>query len=80
MYILVELQTTNDTTASIVTAYTDRAAAESPYHTILAAAVMSSVHYHAVVMLDERGNTIKREFYRHTPEPEPEAEGTQAGE
>lgn len=80
MYILIELQTTNDQTGSIVTAYTDRAAAESAYHTTLASAVISPVHYHTVVMMDERGTTLKREYYRHTPEPEPETEGTQAEE
>ena len=78
MYILIELQTTDNQTGSIVTAYTDRAAAESAYHMTLASAVVSSVHYHTVVMMDERGNTLKREFYRHTPEPEPE--GTQPAE
>lgn len=76
MYILIEMQTTDNQTGSIVTAYTDRAAAEAAYHTILAAAVMSSVHYHTVVMLDERGTPLKREFYRHIPEPEPEGEET----
>ena len=74
MYILVELQTTDNQTGSIVTAYTDRAAAEAAYHTTLAAAVASPVHYHTVIMMDERGNTLKKEFYRHI-EPEPEAEG-----
>lgn len=75
MYILVELQTTDNQTGSIVTAYTDRSAAEAAYHTTLAAAVISPAHYHTVVMMDERGNTIKREFYRHVePEPEPEGE------
>lgn len=75
MYILIELQTTDNQTASIVTAYTDRAAAEEAYHTTLAAAVISPVHYHTVVMMDERGNTLKREYYRHVePEPEPEEE------
>ena len=72
MYILVELQTTDNQTGSIVTAYTDRAAAESAYHMTLASAVISPVHYHTVVMMDERGQTIKREFYRHIPEPETE--------
>lgn len=74
MYILIEMQTTDNQTGSIVTAYTDRAAAEAAYHTILAAAVVSPVHYHTVMMVDERGNTIKKEFYRHIPEPEPEGE------
>lgn len=77
MYILIELQTTDSQTASIVTAYTDRAAAEAAYHTTLAAAVASPVHYHTVMMVDERGNTLKREYYRHV---EPEPEGTQPAE
>ena len=77
MFILVELQTTDNQTASIVTAYTDRAAAESAYHTTLAAAVASPVHYHTVMMVDERGNTLKREYSRHV---EPEPEGTQPAE
>ena len=73
MYILIELQTTDNQTASIVTAYTDRAAAEAAYHTTLASAVSSPVHYHTVMMVDERGNTLKREYYRHVePEQEPE--------
>lgn len=70
MYILLEMQTSDDQTASIVTAYTDRAAAESAYHTTLAAAVSSPVHYHTVVMMDERGNTLKQEYYRHAAAPE----------
>jgi len=79
MYILIEMQTTDNQTGSIVTAYTDRAAAEAAYHTTLAAAVASPVHYHTVVMMDERGDLLKREYYRHAapkPDPEPEAEGT----
>ena len=71
MYILIELQTTDNQTASIVTAYTDRAAAEGAYHTTLAAAVASPVHYHTVMMADERGNLLKKEYYRHV---EPESE------
>lgn len=70
MYILVEMQTNDNQTASIITAYTDRSAAEAAYHTTLASAVVSSVRVHTVVMLDERGSTIKREFYLHKINPE----------
>lgn len=65
MYILIELQTTNGTTANLVTAYEDKLQAESAYHSVLASAATSQVGIHAAVLLDERGNVLKREFYRH---------------
>ena len=66
MFIVIELQTNeNDQTANIVTAYADRAPAESKFHAILSAAATSQVPIHAAVMLDERGNLEKNEFYRH---------------
>ena len=66
MFIVIELQTNeNNKTANIVTAYTDRAEAESKFHTILSAAATSQVPTHAAVMLDERGNLEKSEYYRH---------------
>lgn len=72
MYILVELQTTNGTTANIVTAFEDKLAAESAFHSVLASAAVSQVEIHAASLLDERGNLLKREFYRHRAEPDPE--------
>ena len=65
MYILIELQTTNGQTANIVTPHEDKLQAESAYHSVLAAAATSQVGIHAAVLLDERGNLLKREFYRH---------------
>lgn len=70
MYILIELQTTNGTTANLVTAFEDKLQAESAYHSVLASAATSQVGIHAAVLLDERGNLLKREFYRHHAEPE----------
>lgn len=70
MYILIELQTTNGQTANIVTAFEDKLQAESAYHSVLASAATSSVDTHAAALLDERGNLLKREFYRHHAEPE----------
>lgn len=67
MYIVVELQT-NDTTANIVNAYTDRNVAEQRYHDILSAAAVSGVHKHAAVMLTEEGYYIKSEHYTHEVE------------
>ena len=65
MYILVELQTNGGQTANIVTSFEDRLEAFSAYHSVLASAAVSSVETHAAVLLDERGNLIQREFYRH---------------
>ena len=70
MYILIELQTTNGQTANIVTAYEDKLQAESAYHSVLASAAVSQVETHAASLLDERGNLLMREFYRHHEEPE----------
>ena len=68
MYILLETQTNE--TMSIVppVAYEDRNQAESAFHSALSAAAVSSVRVHAVTLLDEHGNTIKREFYEHGQE------------
>lgn len=66
MFIVIELQTINDSkVANIVNAYTDQKVAEQKYHTILAAAAVSSLPCHAAVMLDEKGRMIKSEFYTH---------------
>ena len=66
MYIVIELQTINDSqVANVVTAYTEQKVAEQKYHTILAAAAVSSLPCHAAVMLDEKGRMIKSEYYTH---------------
>ena len=66
MYILHEMQTTGANTALVpATTFTDKNAAESAYHTALAAAAISNVNVHAVVLMDEHGNVIRREFYEH---------------
>lgn len=72
MYIIVELQTNNGTTANIVTAFEDKLAAESAYHTVLAAAAISQVEIHAAVMMDEYGNQLNRAIYLHQNEQETE--------
>ena len=66
MYIVIELQTINDSqVANIVNAYTEQAVAEQKYHSILAAAAVSALPCHAAVMLDEKGRMIKSEYYTH---------------
>ena len=66
MFIVIELQTINESqVANIVNAYTEQKVAEQKYHTILAAAAVSSLPCHSAVMLDEKGRMIKSEFYTH---------------
>lgn len=70
MYILVELQTNGGTTENIVTTFEDKLQAESAYHSVLASAAVSQVEVHAATLLDERGNLLSKEFYRHKSDPE----------
>lgn len=66
MFIVIELQTNDDgQVANIVTSYESRNEAESKYHSILAAAAQSDVRTHSAVVLDERGNLEKSEYYLH---------------
>lgn len=66
MYIIHEMQTTGNQTALVpALTYTDRNQADSAYHTALAAAAISSVPIHTVLMVDEHGNTIKCDYYEH---------------
>ena len=66
MFIVIELQTINDSqVANIVNAYPEKAVAEQKYHTILAAAAVSALPCHSAVMLDEKGRMIKSEYYTH---------------
>ena len=69
MYILQEIQTTNNNTALVpAQTFADKHQAEQAYHTALAAAAVSNVTVHAVVLLDENGNVVRREFYEHLNE------------
>ena len=65
MFIVIELQTTEGVTSNIVTSFQTIAEAENKYHSILAYAAISDVQVHAAVMLDERGNLEKTEYYMH---------------
>lgn len=65
MYIVLEIQKTGEQIALLSWTFTDVQQANAQYHTVLAAAAMSSVPLHAASMLDERGNTIKSENYVH---------------
>ena len=61
VYIIIEIQKSNEGTVAIVppASYTDKDVAEQAYHTALAAAAVSSVNVHSVVMLDDTGARLK---------------------
>lgn len=66
MYIVMEIQKQNEEQVStIVNSFTDLNAAENKYHTILAAAAVSTVPLHSSVMFLEDGTEIKHETYQH---------------
>lgn len=79
MIIIQEIQT-NGTQTALTPAITktDRNEAESRFHSILAAAAISKVEVHTVIMYDEHGNLIDRKYYEHLPEPEEEPEAEPA--
>lgn len=65
-YVVIELQTNGDgSVANITTAYDTRNAAESAYHTILAAAAISALPMHAAALLSSDGTLIDSYCYEH---------------
>lgn len=69
MFIIQEIQTTGGQTALVPAAtYTDRNEAESAFHMKLGSAAISSVGVHTVIMYDEHGNVLRREYYEHVSE------------
>ena len=63
-YIVLEIQTNaNGTVGNLVTAYDDRNAAESAYHSVLAAAALSDLPVHACVLMTNSGYIINAERY-----------------
>lgn len=71
-YFVEEIQTfTNGTVAHLPPfGPYNEPEAEQKYHTCLAAAAVSGLPCHAVVMLDAEGRLIKREKYSHKEDEE----------
>ena len=66
MYIVIEIQTNADgLVGTIVTQHESWQAAEAKYHTVLAAAAVSSLPVHAAVILTGDGNVVRGEHYTH---------------
>lgn len=66
MYIVTEIQTAADGTVAILTTQKqNRNEAESVYHSILAAAALSSLPRHAASIMTEEGFPIMHQAYIH---------------
>ena len=64
MYIVLELQTSNDgTIGNIVTKYDTLNEAESKYYAVLSAAALSNVPVHSAVIIDNTGMSIAQRAY-----------------
>ena len=68
VYIVIEIQSNNETAATIVNSYTDKNEAESKFHQILSAAATSNVPTHSAVLFTDRGKSLKDETYLHNIE------------
>ena len=70
MFTVMEIQSDGQGNVSVLPAIVTptRAAAESAYHSILAAAAVSQVPVHSALVLGEEGLPIMQFAYRHAPE------------
>ena len=65
MFVVIELQTIGNTVANQVWAFESRDAAFNKYHTVLAAAAISTLPVHAAVILDNYGRQIAAQSFTH---------------
>lgn len=63
MFIVIEIQKTDDQVATIVNAYANYSDAMARYHTVLAAAAKSEIDTHSAVIIDEYGKELISESY-----------------
>ena len=68
MYLVIEIQKNGDNISTLVDSFSNLNQAKSKYHTILAAASISSVDRHGACLLDDRGVCILTESYNHLAE------------
>lgn len=72
MFIVIEIQSTNDNASTIVNKYDTLPEAQQKYHNILAAAAVSEVPVHTAMIIEPTGNTVRVESFNHAQETEVE--------
>lgn len=67
MYLVIEIQKMDNGTVAVapVSSYDSYYAALNKYHTVLAAAAVSSVAVHSAVILDETGSLLFSDSFSH---------------
>ena len=65
MFAIIEIQKNGENASPIITLYTDKEAAYSKYHTILAAAAISEIQEHSAILVSEEGNYVLHEKFIH---------------
>lgn len=68
VYTVIELQVVSNQAANIVTSFTTLPEAENKFHTVAAAAAISSVERHTVLLIDSQGFKIERASFDHNVE------------
>lgn len=65
LYIVIELQKNGSQMGNIVTSHETLQEAQHKFHTVAAAAAISSVEKHSVVLLNDDGFPIERTTFEH---------------
>lgn len=66
VYVVIEIQSNNETASTLINSYTNRNEADSKFHQILSAAALSSIPTHSAVLLTDTGKMLKNETYEHS--------------
>lgn len=76
MYIIIEMQTNNGSTAVVtpIQTATEEGTAFQKYYNTLAAAAVSPVELHTILLLNEEGAIMRNEKFDRRVAPEPETE------
>ena len=66
MYIVLEMQTTGDTTAILPpVGFTDLNVAYQKYYQVLSAAAVSKVPIHTAMIISPKGEVIRTDYFEH---------------
>lgn len=65
MYIVIELQTENDSVSPIINSYSTINQAYQKYYLILSAAAVSSVKTHTAMIISKNGEIITADSFEH---------------
>lgn len=67
MFTVIEIQTNGDSTTVVtpIPVFSDINKAYQKFYQVLAAAAVSKVEIHSAAILNEKGDTVRCEFFEH---------------